>query len=151
MTRCPLHPLTLVEDTLFAFSSLFVIVDPIATVPVFLAMTARALPGRAASHRTVAVGLLAGSAMLRAQRSAVQETEVERAAGRDKDDIAVSPLAMPVLAEPGVISTGDLVGTQARNWSQRAVLLGCLMLVGMTRHATLASAGSRRTPAEPHR
>ena len=32
--------MSLAEYTLFAFSSLFVIIDPIATVPVFLAMTA---------------------------------------------------------------------------------------------------------------
>ena len=31
--------MSLAEFTLFAFSSLFVIMDPIATVPVFLAMT----------------------------------------------------------------------------------------------------------------
>ncbi|HXF93589.1 MAG TPA: MarC family protein [Nitrospiraceae bacterium] len=169
--------MTLVEYALFAFSSLFVIVDPIAAVPAFLAMTARDSPAeRLRTARvacTVAVGLLAGFAfigqrlftllgvtlpafqvagalvlllvaldMLRAQRSAVQETEVERAAGRDKDDIAVTPLAMPMLAGPGAISTVILLESQARNWSQRAVLLGCLMLVGVTSYATLALAGT---------
>ena len=33
--------MTLTEYAVLAFSSLFVIVDPIATVPAFLAMTAR--------------------------------------------------------------------------------------------------------------
>ena len=33
--------MTLIEYALFAFSSLFVIVDPIAVVPAFLAMTPR--------------------------------------------------------------------------------------------------------------
>ena len=55
-------PLT--EYALLAFSSLFVIVDPIATVPAFLAMTPRdALPQRLRMARVaclVMVGVLAG-------------------------------------------------------------------------------------------
>ena len=54
-------PLT--EYALLAFSSLFVIVDPIATVPAFLAMTPRdALPQRLRMARVaclVMVGVLA--------------------------------------------------------------------------------------------
>lgn len=165
--------MTLPEYALFAFSSLFVIVDPIATVPAFIAMTAR----DTVAHRLrmarmaclVMVGVLAGFAlvgqtlftllgitlpaiqvagalvlllvaldMLRAQRSAVQETAEETAAGTSKDDIAITPLAVPMLAGPAAISTVILLDAQAASWTQRAVLLACLVAVGLASYVTLA-------------
>ena len=39
-----LPPVTLLAFTIMAFSSMFVIVDPIASIPAFLAMTARDTP-----------------------------------------------------------------------------------------------------------
>lgn len=165
--------MTLAEYALFAFSSLFVIVDPIATVPAFIAMTAR----DTVAHRlrmarvacVVMVGVLAGFAligkslftllgislpaiqvagalvlllvaldMLRAQRSAVQETAEETAAGTGKDDIAITPLAIPMLAGPAAISTVILLEAQAASWTQRGVLLACLVAVGLASYITLA-------------
>jgi multiple antibiotic resistance protein len=139
---------TLPEYAVLAVSSLFVIVDPIATVPAFLAMTpdsspaarnrmARlacqvgailllifALVGRWLFHFlgiTLPAFQMAGSVvmlmialdMLRAERSKAQETEAEVAAGAAKDDIAVTPLAVPMLAGPGAISTVVLLQTRA--------------------------------------
>jgi len=43
--------------------------------------------------------------MLRAQRSAAQETAEETAAGTGKKDIAITLLAIPMPAEPAAIST----------------------------------------------
>jgi multiple antibiotic resistance protein len=43
--------------------------------------------------------------MLRAQRTRASETKEEVAAGAEKDDIAVTPLAVPMLAGPGAISS----------------------------------------------
>ena len=109
------------------------IVDPLATVPAFLAMTARdTAEQRFRTARLaccVATGVLlvfsvAGTLvfkvmgitmpafqiaasimllivaldMLRAQRSRVQETREETAAGTEKTDIAITPLAIPMLA-----------------------------------------------------
>lgn len=165
--------MTLVEYALFAFSSLFVIVDPIAAVPAFVAMTARdSIAQRLRMARvacSVVVGLLAGFAlagqalfkllgitlpaiqvagalvlllvsldMLRAQRSTVQETAEETAAGTSKDDIAITPLAIPMLAGPAAISTVILLEAQANTWALRAVLLACLVLVGLASYITLA-------------
>ena len=45
--------------------------------------------------------------MLRAQRSRVQETSEETTAGAEKADIAITPLAVPMLAGPGAISTAN--------------------------------------------
>ncbi|MCC7375320.1 MAG: MarC family protein [Verrucomicrobiales bacterium] len=140
--------MTLLGYTLFAFSSLFVIIDPIATVPVFLAMTpsdsvekrlrtARlacllaggvllvfAFVGRwifellgltipAFQMAASIILLLIALDMLRAQRSRVKETHEETAAGAGKEDIAVTPLAVPLLAGPGAISTAILLHNKA--------------------------------------
>jgi multiple antibiotic resistance protein len=171
-----MQPLSLTEYALFAFGSLFAIVDPIASVPAFLAMTAReSVAARLQTARiacAVAIGLLAGFAlvgqslfrflgvsvpalqmagglilllvaldMLRAQRSTVQETAEERAAGVSKDDVAVTPLAMPMLAGPGAISTVILLEAQAVDWVHRGILLACLAAVGVVSYLTFALAG----------
>ena len=164
------------EYALLALGSLFAIVDPIATVPAFLAMTARlSVTERIRTARVAcltAVGLLTGFTllgqllfkilgvtlpafqvagglvlllvaldMLKAQRSAVQETAEETAEGAEKDDIAITPLAMPMLAGPGAISTVILLDAQATDWLQRSILLACLSLVGLASYIILALAG----------
>ena len=169
--------MTLLEYGVLAFSSLFVIVDPIATVPAFLAMTARStISQRLRMARVaclVAVGILAGFAligqwlfsllgitlpaiqvagalvlllvaldMLRAQRSAVQETAEETAAGSEMDDIAVTPLAVPMLAGPAAISTVILLDGQTSSWAHRSLLLACVALVGLASYITLALGAS---------
>lgn len=169
--------MTLTEYAVLAFSSLFVIVDPIATVPAFLAMTARdSISQRLRMARTaclVAAGILtvfalvgqwlftllgitlpaiqvAGALvlllvsldMLRAQRSPVQETAAETAEGATKDDIAITPLAIPMLAGPAAISTVILLEAQAISWAQRGVLLACVALVGLASYITLALGAS---------
>ncbi len=162
----------LLEFTFLALSSLFVIVDPIAIVPTFLAMT----PNETARERTrmarlaciVMVGVLmtfatlgtrvlgflgitlpafqiAGSIvlllialdMLRAQRSRVKETREEKVAGTAKDDIAVTPLAVPMLAGPGAISTVILLHNRAAGFAEAVALLGVIALVGIISYAIL--------------
>ncbi|HET9962248.1 MAG TPA: MarC family protein [Nitrospiraceae bacterium] len=167
----------MVEYAFFAFSSLFVIVDPIAVVPAFLSMTPRnSVAQRLRTARVaclVVVGFLTGFAvlgqtifkllgitlpaiqvagglvlllvaldMLRAQRSTVQETAEETAAGTSKDDIAITPLAVPMLAGPAAISTVVLLEAQAKSLTQRGVLLGCLVLVGVASYIILAIAAT---------
>jgi multiple antibiotic resistance protein len=76
--------------------------------------------------------------MLRAQRSPVQETAEETAAGTTKDDIAITPLAVPMLAGPAAISTVILLEAQATTWAQRAILLACLVAVGLASYIIFA-------------
>lgn len=156
--------MTLVEYTLFALSSLFVIMDPIATVPVFLAMTPDDdVPRRVQMARiacAVAAGLLLVFAflgrwifqllgitipafqmaasivlllvaldMLRAQRSRVKETHEETAEGAEKDDIAITPLATPLLAGPGAISTAVLLHNKADSAAKLAALALAIVAV----------------------
>ena len=165
--------MTLSEYALFAFSSLFVIVDPVAAVPAFIAMTSHDTVAQRLRMARVAclamVGLLTGFAlvgqrlfnllgitlpaiqvagalvlllvaldMLRAQRSAVQETAEETAAGSRKEDIAITPLAVPMLAGPAAISTVILLEAQAATWAHRGMLLACLVLVGLASYIIFA-------------
>jgi multiple antibiotic resistance protein len=73
--------------------------------------------------------LLVALDMLRAQRSRVQETQEETAAGTNKVDVAVTPLAIPMLAGPGAISTVVLLHNQAGRWIYDVVL--CLSIVAV--------------------
>lgn len=157
----------LLEYTLLAFSSLFVIVDPISTVPAFLAMTHHDTPQQRIQMARLACGVMAGVLigfsllgkwlfgilgitlpafqiagslvlllvaldMLRARRSRVQETHEETNAGSEKDDIAVTPLAVPLLAGPGAISTVMLLQNQARDLAQHIALIVCIVTISIT-------------------
>ena len=75
--------------------------------------------------------LLVALDMLKAQRSPVQETVEETREGINKIDIAITPLAVPMLAGPGAISTAIVLETHARTWGQRGVLFLCIALVGL--------------------
>jgi len=155
--------MSLFEYSLFAFSSLFVIMDPIATVPAFLAMTQEdAVAKRVRTARIaclIAAGVLLGFAftgqwlfqllgitipafqmgaslvlmlvaidMLRAQRSPVRESSEETREGAQKDDIAVTPLAVPLLAGPGAISTAILLHNKA-NTVPKMIALPLIIIV----------------------
>ncbi len=156
--------MSLVEYALLALSSLFVILDPIATVPTFLAMTpddspeqrirmarlacqvtaglltAFALLGHWIFHFlgiTIPAFQMAGSVvlliialeMLKAESSRTRSTEEEVEAGAAKTDIAITPLAVPMLAGPGAISTVILLQSKATNWGLRGVLVLSIALV----------------------
>jgi multiple antibiotic resistance protein len=153
---------SLLEYVLLASGSLFAIVDPLATAPVFLAMTAgdsaeRRLRTARVACGTMAVVLLAFSFagtlifrifgitlaafqiaasiillgiavdMLRVQRSRVKETSEETKAGTEKDDIAITPLAIPMLAGPGAISTILLLQNEAKTAVQHVALSACIV------------------------
>jgi len=71
----------------------------------------------------------------------VQETAEETAEGVTKDDVAVTPLAMPMLAGPGALSTMILLDTQAQTWAHRAILYSCLAAVGIASYVTFMVVG----------
>ena len=168
------------EYILLAVSSLFVIVDPLATVPAFLAMTPNDGPEQRIRTARLAccvtagvllvfsvagqlvfkvlgitmpafqiaasiVLLLVSLDMLRAQRSRLQETHEETQAGTEKTDIAVTPLAIPMLAGPGAISTTIVLQNEARNIPQHIALYGCILLVAFASYTIfrIAARGAR--------
>jgi len=157
-----------------------VIVDPLAVVPAFLAMTPndtveqRIRTARLACFVTAGVMLVFSFAgqiifkfmgitmpafqiaasilllmvaldMVRAQRSRVQETHEETKAGTEKTDIAVTPLAIPMLAGPGAISTTVLLQNEAKTIPQHIALYCCILAVSFVSYWVLrvAARGTR--------
>jgi len=172
--------MSLAEYIFLALGSLFVIVDPMAAVPAFLAMTPTDTPEQrikmARLACCVAAGVLLSFAiagkwifkflgitmpafqlaasvilllvaldMLRAQRSRVQETSEETAAGVEKTDIAVTPLAIPMLSGPGAISMAITLHSQAANLTQRVALYLCIVAVSVASYLIfrIAARGAR--------
>ena len=147
----------LLEFGLLSFSSMFVIIDPIAVVPTFLAITAQdpaARRIRTAGLASVIAALvlvvfaiagqwifklfgitlpafqIAGSIVLmlvaldiiKAKRSDVKETIEDKLAGEEKDEVAVTPLGVPMLAGPGAISTAILLQSQTSDLPHQLIL-----------------------------
>ncbi len=81
--------------------------------------------------------LLVALDMLRAQRSRVHETSEETAAGVEKTDIAIAPLAIPMLAGPGAISTAILLQNRAQGWEQKTALCCCIAGVAFVSYLIL--------------
>ncbi|HEY1585844.1 MAG TPA: MarC family protein [Polyangia bacterium] len=125
---------------LVAFSAIFFVVDPLAVLPIFLAMTANESPEqkRATALRaaitcgiTLTVFAAAGTLifrffgitlgafkiaggvllflvaldMMQARQSRTKSTPEEEKEGIEKADVAIIPLAIPLLSGPGSIAT----------------------------------------------
>lgn len=75
------------------------------------------------------VMLLVALDMLRARRSPVQETREEKNAGMEKQDIAITPLAVPILVGPGAISTAIMLHNKAASFQQHVALLFCILAI----------------------
>jgi multiple antibiotic resistance protein len=158
--------------SLLAFSSLFVIVDPIAVIPGFLAITPSDSPAQRERMARLATFVMAGVLlafallgkwifqflgitlpafqiagsiilllvaldMLRAQRSRVQETREETEAGAQKLDVAITPLAVPMLSGPGAISTVVLLHEQAAGLSHTIALCASILAVSAATYVIL--------------
>jgi multiple antibiotic resistance protein len=76
----------------------------------------------------------------------VQETHEETKAGTEKTDIAVTPLAIPMLAGPGAISTTILLQNEAKDVPQHIALYCCIPMVLLASYIILriAARGARR-------
>jgi multiple antibiotic resistance protein len=125
---------------LVSFSAIFFVVDPLAVLPIFLAITrnetsehkrATALRAALTSGITLAVFAAAGQLifrffgitlgafkiaggvllfmvaldMMQARPSRTRSTPEEEQEGLDKADVAIIPLAIPLLSGPGSIAT----------------------------------------------
>jgi multiple antibiotic resistance protein len=74
--------------------------------------------------------------MLRAQRS-TQESDPEITEGTVKEDVALTPLAMPMLAGPGAISTIMVLAGQATTLAQAMAVYGSIILTAFASWVTL--------------
>ena len=90
--------------------------------------------------------LLAALDMLRAKRSSLNETAEETEEGINKDDIAITPLAIPMLAGPGAITTAIVLSGHAGTWGRRIVFYASIIAVSALSYAilTAAASGARR-------
>ncbi|MEK7382974.1 MAG: NAAT family transporter, partial [Elusimicrobiota bacterium] len=86
--------------------------------------------------------LLAALDMLRAQKSALRETPEETAEGRGKDDIAITPLAVPMLAGPGAITTSIVLAGKADTLAHKGIFFICIAAVALISYYTLTLAAS---------
>jgi multiple antibiotic resistance protein len=148
----------LLPFALFSFSALLAIVDPIAVVPIFVALTPNdsrqrrqemarrasfvawgllvffaicgtaffRLLGVTLSAFKVAGGillLLTAIDQLRAQPARTRTTKEEQEAGTIKEDISVTPLALPLIAGPGSIATSVMLMSRAASLMEQAIVL----------------------------
>ena len=159
-----------------AFSAIFFVVDPIAIIPVFLAMTTQDSPEKKrqmAVKAAIATGItllifcvagdvvfhifgitlgafkIAGGAllfllsldMMKATPSRVRVKPEEEREGAARDDIAIVPLTIPMLAGPGAIATTMVVTSNAHGRpAYLAVVIGVIAVTAALTWLVLRSA-----------
>jgi multiple antibiotic resistance protein len=74
--------------------------------------------------------------MLRGERR-TQEGREELDEGQAKEDVAFTPLAIPMLAGPGAISTVIVVAGQTRGLAQNVIVYGAIILTGAISYLAL--------------
>jgi multiple antibiotic resistance protein len=82
--------------------------------------------------------------MMRAKTSAVKNTPEEtlEAKDKDKDDVAVIPLGIPILSGPGAIATAMLWSSRAKHLDEKVALYVAIGAVSIIVLVTLLSAAS---------
>jgi multiple antibiotic resistance protein len=153
----------LTQYAVVAFASLFILVDPLATAPLFLVMTEGDPPGkrRQTARRaawtacmtltgfallgdvllrlfslTLSAFRIAGGIilfgialnMIRLRRVREIQTPEEVQEGIAQDDIALIPLAFPMLSGPGAIATVMALTQQAPTLGHRVVILAAIVV-----------------------
>jgi multiple antibiotic resistance protein len=123
----------------------------IVTITVFSVLAVSALVGEqlllliGASLAAFRVGgglvlLLMALAMLNAQAGGVRQSQDEERALRSGELTGVVPIAVPLLAGPGAIST-TIIAAQAGGAAHTGAILGCIVLVCLLTWITLKLAG----------
>jgi multiple antibiotic resistance protein len=81
--------------------------------------------------------LLSSLDMLRAKRSSLKESAEELEEGMNKDDIAITPLAIPMLSGPGAITTAIVLGGRAPGFGHKAVFFATIPVVAFLTYLIL--------------
>ncbi len=74
--------------------------------------------------------------MLHGQRS-TQEGREELTEGRAKEDVALTPLAIPILAGPGAISTAMVLASHAQTVVETAAVYASILVTAVIAYVTL--------------
>jgi multiple antibiotic resistance protein len=161
----------MLDFALTALVSILFVIDPVAAVPAYLAMTEgdsaekrRRTAWKASLAAAIVLALfaaagkamfrflgltmpafqIAGGAilflvaldMLQAQRPTKEQPE-EISEGRTKDDIALTPLAIPMLAGPASLSTVATLMSQAKDVTEAAVVYASIVVAAVVTGVTL--------------
>ena len=78
--------------------------------------------------------------MVQARRSQQRETPVEKAEGIEKEDIAILPLGVPMLAGPGAISTVMVLAVSAKTVAATVAVYISIILTAVITYYVLAAA-----------
>ncbi len=78
--------------------------------------------------------------MINARPSRTKQTAEETSEGVQKDDIAVFPLGIPLLAGPGSIVSVFMLADQAKSVPQEIALYGAIAIIGFIAYLTLREA-----------
>ena len=73
---------------------------------------------------------------------ATNSTDEEHSAAKDKEDVAVIPLAIPILFGPGVITTIIVLAEKATTLFQKIELLGAIVLSSLVTYIILRNASN---------
>lgn len=147
--------------------TMFVIADPIGTIPIFITLTVEQTPAErkaTAMNASVTVAavlvvsvfigepllhffgislpafsvgggillLLMAVAMLQARPSRTRRTPEETQEATEKEDVGVVPLALPLVAGPGAISTIIIYSHRAAGWFDTLFLVLIGLFVGVS-------------------
>jgi len=162
----------LLDFAVRAFVSIFVIVDPVGNVPIFLALTSDydagrrrevckvasllvlvllsfiALTGQALMDLfgvsipavRIAGGVLLfiiGAQMVHVQRTRSKFSPEEQAYWKDKEDVAVVPLGIPMLAGPGSITAVLVLAQMVGSIWETLIILGAIALTALITYLML--------------
>lgn len=176
--------MSLLEFAILAPVSVFVVINPLSSVPAFLSMTAGdateekirmarfacflaagtlllfaitgsfvlGFMGISIPALQIAGGLvlvMIGFDMLRAPNIETRLSETEQKIARKMEDVAVTPLAIPLLCGPGAISTVVILQTQTESWSHLGALILSIPLVYLACFLILFSAAKGSTRLNP--
>jgi multiple antibiotic resistance protein len=89
--------------------------------------------------------LLVALDMLQARRTAFKETREEKAEGMAKEDVAVTPIAIPMLAGPGAITAVILLSNKAETFTRYVILAAAITLVSAITFLILWTVAVRST------
>jgi multiple antibiotic resistance protein len=77
--------------------------------------------------------------MMRAQRP-TKEGPAEVGEGKIKEDVAITPLAVPLLAGPAALSTVATLMSEAHDWREMAIVYFAVAVTGAVTYLTLRTA-----------
>ena len=82
-----------------------------------------------------------GFEMLRARTSRTRSTAEEREEAAQRDDVALVPLGLPLLAGPGAIATVMVLSARAHDLPHRGIVAAMIVVVSIITFLVLRSAG----------